>query len=272
MAIDRSAQLQRISQAMPVASERAAQQSASQQALQLQQAAMAAQGAATAAQQLGGQATLAQGQAALQQRQQQAQMQQRLQEQQVQERQRQLREREAQRRIGDLKQQRDYASQLASLDERSKNELLDMQLEFQQDEFGRTLFTERQIMDYAVMNAKSEIELQQFQDDLSRATRNYEIMLDTAMKKLQQELSRVQKLQQTKQVQDYSAQMARALHQLKKKQAQEMNKKRNRAAMMSGIGAVAGGVIGAFVAGPPGAMAGASIGGSTGTMVAAGSN
>lgn len=269
----------RMAGAMPVASETAKRQQEATSAINLRTAAygaataqQSAQGARLAASQLGGQATLEQGKMALQRQQQEQEMQARLQQQQIQERQRKNQEKAAETRIGALQQQRNYDQRLAQLDSKAKDTLIDRETKFQNDQFGRTVWTERQLFDLALSQQASQQQLERFAADIRRADANYEQMLKIANSRIQQEEQRIQSLKQDAKTQAYAKELALLRSNLDKKIRNRAIKAKNRASMISGIFSVAGAVVGAYFGGPggyaAGAAAGSAVGGGLGSMYA----
>lgn len=64
--------------------------------------------------------------------------------------------------------QQEYANALNQLGNETRNELLDNQLRFQKDEAGRALMNDRQMLDYALTQAKSEEEFLQWSQGIQQ--------------------------------------------------------------------------------------------------------
>lgn len=152
-----------------------------------------------------------------------------------------------------------------------KDELFDKQMSFQQDELGRTLWNDRQLMDYAVSTAKSDEELAQWQDDMNYASQVRVQMLQAAQQKILAAADNAFKsgeFDKDANLKTYLAQQAKAIQE---KIAKEKARSANRGAMFSAVGTVAGAVIGSVVPGAGtvvGAAAGAAIGGAVGNIAA----
>ena len=86
-------------------------------------------------------------------------------------------------------EQRRLQDSLRVLGRDVKNQLLDAQLEFKQDEAGRTLFNQRQLVDYAAANARSQEEYLAYAQDAQLAQQRKIQLLEMANKKLMQVLS-----------------------------------------------------------------------------------
>ena len=86
--------------------------------------------------------------------------------------------------------QRKFANQLSKLDIDMKNKLLDAQLEFKKDQAGQTLLNERQMLDYAIKNAKSQEQFKDWAQSMEQATRRKLQIMETANRKLEIALKR----------------------------------------------------------------------------------
>lgn len=164
--------------------------------------------------------------------------------------------------------QRQMERQLNSVDSRLKSRLLDDQMAFQKDELGRTLFNDRQLLDWKLANAKSEVEVADFEQKLREESTKRVQILSAAHAQIQQamEQSFVEGQQQLDAAQ--RLRLAEAKRKLEEKIKKEQARSRNRAAMISAAGAIVGGVAGALAAGPGGYAAGAAAGSSIGSGVA----
>lgn len=159
----------------------------------------------------------------------------------------------------------DNSQALADVDENAKQELFDKQIQFRKDEAGRTLFNERQLADYAKVNAKSDEEYKNYAQKAQLASSRRLQQLESAERLIQEDLT--QKYREAEQKNDQAtksriAQMQKEMQQaMAKKKADEANK----AAMWSTGGMIVGGVAGAVVGGPAGAAVGASVGSGLGS-------
>lgn len=164
---------------------------------------------------------------------------------------------------------------LASVSQGLKAELMDKQMKFAQDAMGRTLFNERQLMDWQVQKAQSHEDLMNYEQQVNQMSQlrlsmlqHAHAVLDSSMKNASEGVNQAL---DDKQKQD----LAKAMQDLQKKIQEERAKQANRAAQFEAVGtvvgAVIGGVIGAFAGGvgaAPGAAAGAAVGGGLGKVAA----
>jgi len=164
------------------------------------------------------------------------------------------------RQLNQAKQQRMMEGQLNQLGTGLKQRLLDDQFQFQKDELGRTFFNERQLLDYKVATAKSQVELKDFEQKMRQAGQRKIQMLKAGQAKIEQELKQAfQKGQQELDQAQYKK-LAEAKRAMEEKIRREQAKARNRGSMFSAIGTLAGVAIGgALIASGVGAPAGAAI-------------
>ena len=167
---------------------------------------------------------------------------------------------------------RAYTNQLAGMDNNLKDQLLDQQLSFRTDEFGRTLFNERQLADFAVMQATSQADLDKFEQTVNQQSQRRMQILQTAQAKIKQALE--QNFMREGQALDQQTRMALAKmkQEAEAKIRKEKNKRNGRAAMFQGGLTILGAGAGALIAGPggyaAGASAGAALGGGVGSILA----
>ncbi len=191
---------------------------------------------------------------------------------QLQQKQADERRNEMKRRIGKLRKQTEFQDLLASIDNKAKNEMIDAQMKFQSDSFGRTRFTEEQLMDFAVLQAKDQVELQRYADEVRRATDNEIYMIKHASKLLEQEIKNQMELAHTKKDHKYLVELRRRQYNLKEKLRKKQADKANRAGIAGAVFGAAGAVIGAYFGGPTGAMAGWQAGQGLGIAAQAGAD
>ncbi len=220
-------------------------------------------------QRLGAEATTAMAQPELSVAQQNLQRQGQLAQRQLQDKQATERKKEMQRRITKMRKQTEFQDLLARIDNEAKNKFLDAEMQFQQDSFGRTKFTEQQLMDYAALVAKDEVALQKYSDDVRRATENEMYMLKQANKVIMREMQHQLELAHTKRDHAYLAELKRRQHAIKDKLRKKQAARANRAMIAGAIFGTIGGVVGGYFGGPTGATAGASAGMGVGTAGAA---
>jgi hypothetical protein len=161
---------------------------------------------------------------------------------------------------------RAYTNQLASLDNNLKDQLLDQQLSFKTDEFGRTLWNERQLADYAVLQATSQVDLDKFEQTVNQQSQRRMQILQTAQAKIKQALE--QNFMREGQALDQQTRMelARMKQQAEAKIRREKNKRNSRAAMFQGGLTILGAGLGAAVP-VIGPAAGAMVGGGLGQIL-----
>lgn len=181
----------------------------------------------------------------------------------------------ANRQLSLQKKQQAAVQQLASLDANIKDELWDKQMSFEQDELGRQMFNERQLMDYKMGQAKSEEDWLSFEQDMREASDRRLEMLKTAYGQVHQALSQASQANAQELDQAQRARLVQAKRAIEAKIQKEKARRSNRAAAFQAggtiVGAVVGGAIGSMAGGVgavPGAMIGASIGGALGSVAA----
>jgi len=162
----------------------------------------------------------------------------------------------------------ELANKLYQLDKTLKNKLLDESIAFEKDDMSRTLFNERQLLDYKIASTKSDIALRKYEQEVSQMSQRRIQMLQTALNKVKQAEEQAMLKGQQGAAQGQMKTLAQAKINLEKKLRDEAARKKNRASQFAAGGAIIGGVIGAIYGGPAGAAAGASIGGGAGTAVA----
>ncbi|NIM44027.1 MAG: hypothetical protein GTO54_00050 [Nitrososphaeria archaeon] len=263
MAVDRSQQLGNMAANLPRQNQKQAAAGRQAANLAIKQAAAQAGPRAIAtgqAQQMAGEATKALAQPELQAAQKTVQQQGQLARQELQAKQHTERTKEMKRRIGKMRQQTEFQDLLASIDNEAKNRFLDAEMKFQQDSFGRTKFTEQQLMDFAALQARDEVELQRYSDEIRRATENEIYMLNKANKLIEQEIQQTLAMSHAKRDHAYLADLKRRQHALKKKLKDKQAAKANRAMIAGAVLGTVGAVVGGYFGGPSGAAAGWSGG------------
>jgi hypothetical protein len=160
---------------------------------------------------------------------------------------------------------------LARLSDQAAREMYDSRVKFQQDELGRTFWNERQLADYAKLEARSQEELKSYAQKTDQITKDALRIQEAAYRKLEEALQNEQALRE----QGMNDAQIRELQGLKARAERDIQRKRADAAARSGmfatIGTIAGAVIGGIYTGgagaPAGAAAGAAIGGGLGTAI-----
>lgn len=159
---------------------------------------------------------------------------------------------------------------LTKLGMTTKQDLFDSSLRFEQDELGRTVFNERQLLDYAVTHAKDVEAMQNYEQTISQMSERRMRLMQVAQQKIEQELKNAYSAEQSALNQEAKLALSRAAAAAKEKRAKESANAQNRASMWSALGGVAGAAVGAVIAGPAGATlgytAGSGIGGIASTV------
>lgn len=181
----------------------------------------------------------------------------------LQEKGRELQGQEATRQLGAQRQAQQIDLSLAQLNAKLKNQLIDQQMQFKRDEAGRALLNEQQLVDYAVINSKNDIELAKYQQLAEQAWQKKLYMMQTAQKKIETVLNQGYLKEGQALDQAQKQQLAAAKNALEQKIKRDQARAQNKMAMWQTAGTIVGGAIGAF-GGPAGATAGATIGGAIG--------
>jgi hypothetical protein len=159
-----------------------------------------------------------------------------------------------------LKQRRE----LDALGRDVKAKLVDSRLQFERDEAGRKFSNDRQLSDYAISSAKSDVELQSRMQDMKQAYETKIQLLDHVNQKILEAVN--QGFLNNEQKLDYE-QKVKLLNMHKEIEAQ-INAAKAKAANTQMIFTGAGMAIGAAVGGPAGAMVGGAVGSIAGGTVA----
>jgi len=157
---------------------------------------------------------------------------------------------------------------LEKLNSKAKNQLVDAQIKFQEDSFGRRYLQERQIQDWYNTKARSEQEWQDFKMKQEMYhTRKLQVLQQSyrVLEKAERQAYAEGKLQEDQKLQE---RLAIRKKQIEQKIAQEKQDAANRSSLTSGLFTVAGAIVGAFVTKTPaGAAGGAAVGGQVGSQV-----
>ena len=174
-------------------------------------------------------------------------------------------------RINLTEHQQNMSEKIARLDRRLKNKLLDENLRFEKDEGGRSLFNQRQLMDYAIVSAQNEQEYQDYMQSVrkvhQRKMQVYKQLHDSAKQALAQGyIIRNKPLDR-----EHKKMLAQMAAESQKKMQDEQARHQNEMAKWQAGGAIAGAVIGAMIpgAGPAGAAVGAQVGSGIATAIKA---
>lgn len=172
------------------------------------------------------------------------------------------------------RQQRQAEASLFGLNESLKSRLMDDQLQFQKDELGRTLFNERQLMDYAITKAKSAEDFANYQQKVTVLSKRKMQALQTAHLKIEQALRQEQQKSETTKNRELETELAKKKMALEEKIRKEQADAANRASMFNAAGTIIGAGIGAAAsifmpaAAPALISGGAALGGGAGSIVA----
>lgn len=274
---DQQSRLMSVAKAMPVANQQVASQQKAARDLQLMQAAARKQAGTSnvaSAQQVGavqaqqaGQQQVAQ---ATQQVAQQGQVAQMGQQANVADIQQKL----AGLRMGSEEQRQKDVERLGNLSESAKQEVFDSRVNFQRDEMGRTLLNERQLADFATTQAVSAEQFQNYAQSSQQAHEMRISMLETAQRRISQELQ----IAQAGNEQALDQAQVKQLKQAENALNERVRKAKADYANAVGTWGMAGGIIGAVVGtvatggNPAGGMAGYQIGQGLGTAAGADQN
>lgn len=156
-------------------------------------------------------------------------------------------------------------NRLTALGMTTKQDLFDSTMRFEQDELGRTIFNERQLLDYAITHAKKIEDFQNYEQAISQMSERRMRLMQVAQAKLEQALKQAFTAEQTELSQEAKLGLARAKSAIEEKIKREKANAKNRASMWSAIGGVVGAAIGSF-GGPAGAAAGFTLGSGLGGL------
>jgi len=160
---------------------------------------------------------------------------------------------------------RALTNQLAQLDNNLKDQLLDQQLSFKQDEFGRTIWNERQLADFAVLQAKTQADLDKFEQTLNQQSQRRLQIMQTVQAKLKQALEQNYLREGQEMDQQTRLFIANLKKQAAEKERRERARRASRGAMVQGAFVVAGAVAGTVLAPVGGGAAGAVLGAQVGS-------
>lgn len=238
--------LQNLAGNLPVASQRIATGQNAARQIQLQQAVKAAPvGGATIApaQETGAALATNAGQQAIQNAQNQLQQQGQIGQLGIAEQGRQNQAELASLQAGSRQQAMDETQKFAALNEGLKKQLYDDTMQFQKDELGRTVFNERQLADYARLNAQSDEQFRNYEQSTKLASKRKLQLLEQAYSMIEEDLR--QQYAEAEQRKDMDAK--RYIMTQQKKAEQEIQRARNNAANQAMAWKAAGGVVTAAI-------------------------
>jgi hypothetical protein len=177
-----------------------------------------------------------------------------------------------QRKIQIDNQTRSSVEQLRTLDNTMATRFFDEQLKFQKDEIGRTVFTEQQLMDYAVMKFKRDEDFSNYKQSASQMSDRRMQLLKAAHMRIDQTLKQTYETDQQAAQQEQTARLVKAKADIQRKIEEQANSNAERGVMFSALGTIVGAVAGSVVPGVGtaiGATVGAAIGGAAGSALGA---
>jgi hypothetical protein len=177
----------------------------------------------------------------------------------------------ANKRISLQQTAREQEQQFAGLAGAKKAELFDDNMQFKKDELNRTQFNDRQLVDWALTQAKNETEMAEFENMIEQSLDRKRQVVEHAARMLEQQLQEAfaaseQGLDQ--QAKEDLFAIKQAADEARRKAEARANS--TAAAWSSGgaiVGGIIGGVVGAIAANAPGAIAGAGVGSGVGSAV-----
>lgn len=169
---------------------------------------------------------------------------------------------------GAKQQEMDNLQKFADVSAQAKKEMFDDQMKFQKDEQGRTLFNERQLADYAKLNAENDQEYRNYAQNAEQLNKRKLQTMEAAYKVAMQDLQHKQAIAEQKKDQQAQLEINYIRKSIEEQMAKEKAKAANRTAAFQTGGAIIGGVAGGVFGGPAGAMAGASAGSAVGGIAA----
>lgn len=184
---------------------------------------------------------------------------------------------ELQRRNVQLQQQHRLAvTSLNQLQQGLGDKLVTRETQFQKDQLGRTMFTERQLMDYKLASSRRREDMADYEQAVTQASQLRMQALKQSHAIITQSLQQMfAQDEQTKDIRQ-TERIHAARKSIEEKMAAEAARQAERASRFQAtgrivgtvVGGVVGGVAGVFVGGVgavPGAMAGAAAGGAIGS-------
>lgn len=160
-------------------------------------------------------------------------------------------------RLAVSRQARDLSQRLYEQEGAAGAEIFDANMKFQQDELGRTALNDRQLADYAVLTARSQEELANYEQEVSQAMERKAALMKQAFAVLEQYEQQLLQAEETEANQDLQRRIALA----KKKQQDDLNKLQaegaNRAAIWGAVTSIGVAVTPIF---PPAGLAITAVG------------
>jgi hypothetical protein len=174
-----------------------------------------------------------------------------------------------QRKVALGKSLREAENRLQALGMTTKQELFDATMRFEQDEMGRTVFNERQLLDYAATHAKDIEALQDYEQTISQMSERRLRLMQVAQAKIEQALQQAYAQEESTLNQEHKLGLTRAMAAIKEKMAKEKAAAQNRSNIWGAVtGTLAAGIVAAIPGGAAFAPAAYSIGSGVGKTVA----
>jgi hypothetical protein len=158
---------------------------------------------------------------------------------------------------------------LGRLDMEAKKDLYDRELQFKKDETSRTLFNERQLMDYAARNARSDEEYKNYAQQADLLNRRNLQAMETAYKLIEEDLAQKWRVAEQKKDQAAQKQIADIRAEIAARMEREKARAANRASMIQAGGMIVGAAAGAAIpgGGPTAILIGSQMGGAGATIL-----
>lgn len=171
---------------------------------------------------------------------------------------------------GTQKQQQDQVAQFAAISAKAKQETFDARLQFQKDETGRAFLNERQMADYAKLQATTQDQMKTYAQQATQAHQAQIEVLTSMNNKLKDSLQN----QATRDAEGLTQLTDQQIYKMQIDVQQRLAKAKADAANTGAIwgagGTVVGAVVGGVFGGSAGAQAGGALGGAGGSAVGAG--
>lgn len=163
--------------------------------------------------------------------------------------------------------QQKTADNIASMDNRLKNEILDKELRFRRDNAGQTLFNQRQLADWAVLKSKNQQDYRNYEQFMRQTQSRKLYTMQHAYDVLANTLKNNQTADGKRLDRETKLRIVKAKRDMQAKIQRENNAAANRMAAWQAGGTIVGSAVGSYF-GPAGAVAGGTIGSATGSVIA----
>jgi hypothetical protein len=163
------------------------------------------------------------------------------------------------------KQSRELSQKLYEQEGQTGSEIFDANMQFQTDELGRGVLNDRQLADYAVLTARSQEELANYEADISQALERKQQIFRQSYAVLEQAEKQAFESEQTEANQDLQRRIALAKKKLHDDMAKIQQEGANKAAIWGAVTAVGAAITPIF---PVAGLAIAGVGAAGGAMAA----